>query len=120
MKLLSIRNIVIAAALIGVANTVFGPNYVPGQYGERDRISFSTEIWPGYGTEMSLSTYRYLTQRWPQYTASSSSIREYVDRAMLNYQYGYTFANGDALENAINDAVYYNRKVDLTWPIPKA
>ncbi|MBU02545.1 MAG: hypothetical protein CME55_04550 [Halieaceae bacterium] len=120
MKLLSIRNIVIAAALIGVANTVLGPKYVPGQYGERDRISFSTEIWPGYGTEMSLSTYRYLTQRWPQYTASSSSIREYVDRAMLNYQYGYTFANGDALENAINDAVYYNRKVDLTWPIPKA
>ena len=120
MKLLSIRNIVIAAALIGVANTVFGPKYVPGPYGERDRISFSTQVWEGYGTEMNFSTYRYLTQRWPPYAASSSSTREYVDRAMLNYQYGYTFANGDALENAITDAVSYNRKVGLTWPIPKA
>jgi hypothetical protein len=111
----------VGAGAFAVHAVFFAKKYVHGPHGKRDRITLNYNAW-GQAFTHDFSTYRFNTQqRWPEFQNSSPEVQDYVNKAMLNYEYGYTFANGMELDNAINAAVYGQNPnpVPLVWPMPE-
>ena len=110
----------VGAGAFAVHAVFFAKKYAHGPYGKRDQISLDYDPF-GEGTNMTLSSYRFHTRRWPLFRAASPAVKEYVERAFLNYEYGYTFATGMALDLAIDAAVLSGNPnpVPLVWPMPE-
>lgn len=110
----------VGAGAFAVHAVFFAKKYAHGPYGKRDQIALAYDPF-GEGTNMTLSSYRFNTRRWPEFQNSSSEVQDYVNKAMLNYEYGYTFATGMALDQAIDAAVLSGNTnpVPLVWPMPE-
>lgn len=114
--------LVVGAAGYGVYQ-LFSPDpkYLPGPYGARTTVETSSPIWDATeGNSISYSTHYYRTRQWSAYKNASDSDRQYVDRAFLNYRWGYTFADGNALEQSVNARLGqgYGSAATLQWPLP--
>jgi hypothetical protein len=114
--------LVVGAAGYGVYQ-IISPDarYLPGPYGVRDTVVTSYPIWDSSdGNSISYSTHYYRTTQWTAYKTASDSDRRYVDRAFLNYRWGYTFADGNALEDSVNARLGtgYGSAAQIQWPLP--
>ena len=125
--------------------------YVPGPHGERKSLKFSQPPFGGvyFGSDISnkrnftFSEYSYIFTRLESYKNASEASKEYVDRALLNYRWGYTWYDGrrtdwrihsgsDLLAAEDLDLAMYmvlrhgKRQIgtkaspSIVWPLPKA
>ena len=73
---------------------------------------------------MTLSSYRFHTRALLSMlnfrTHLNGEFKNYVNKAMLNYEYGYTFATGMALDKVDAAVLSGNTNpVPLVWPMPE-
>ncbi len=122
--------------------------YVPGPYGERKNLSFDIAPFTGevLGTNLNgkknytVEFYRTCMRATPLYKEATKEEKEYCERAILNYRWGYTFYDGrrsvahsatnipaaDDLDIAIFQVMQFgtgligsNAAPSIVWPLPK-
>lgn len=136
---------VILGSLVGVAAVISyltkEQQYVPGPYGERKTLIFSSPPFGGeyfgqdlrHKREFDFDNFRYMYTSLESYKNASEGSKKYIDRALLNYRWGYTFPTADSLLatltvtplNAdksfeqINEAIELVYGLALVWPLQK-
>ncbi len=114
--------------------------YVPGPYGERKTLTFSSPPFGGqdltHQREFDFDKFRRMFTRLESYKNASEGSKKYIDRALLNYRWGYTFPTADSLMEIlsvvigttlnnrafeqINEAIELLYGLALVWPLQKA
>ena len=112
----------LATVALTAVGAVLDPKYKVGPYGKRNSITFSRP----YDNKLThnFDTWRRLIERDVAYSRATREDRDYADRAMLNYEWGYTFENGTVGADELLYTVAFallqgSRLKTLTWPLPK-
>lgn len=113
--------------LLVVANSLWisyeDSKYIIGPYGKKKRVYLSEPIFAGDdSTSYSIRSFRYRIHRLSGWDNLSNEQKEFIDWSIRNYEYGYSYSDGDEL--ALYIVACYQIGVppnkQLTQPIPRS
>ena len=131
------KTITAIATLVGVGTIIVlgfqkleqwanAPKYKEGPLGMKHNVSLSRAFTdPPRKFFYDVQSFRENWKTINGWDSKPENVRQYIDRAITNYEYGYTFGDGDSLLDALESAWSYgasvaNSNYPIQWPLPKA
>lgn len=109
------------ALIVGqVYQVLTSVKYKEGPLGRKTHVKLSEPFVQGSTqTEYTVGSFLRTLENMSSWDQLSEDRKTYIRRAVLNYENGYTFTNGDGLLSAILDCWFYGTEKAITWPIPE-
>lgn len=95
--------------------------YVEGPLGRKTHVQVSEPFIEGSNTtRYTVSGFLRTIENIRGFDELSDSRKTYIRRAIINYENGYTFANGDTLFQAVYMCFVYGIEITkIKWPLPE-
>ena len=122
---IAIVGFALTAAISVVGRVLEGTRYKVGPHGKKENVRLNNPFSSTNETYYSsIWAYRDEWKSFPGWDNKSQPQKDYINRAITNYQWGYSFTTGDQLTNACSlcwqiEADYANARYPITWPLPK-
>lgn len=94
--------------------------YQVGPLGKKTHVEVSEPFIQGSTkTRYTVSGFLFEIERISGFDQLPQSRKNYIRRAIINYEYGYTFPNGDALLEAVVNNWFLGIEKEIRWPLPE-